>query len=897
MKLRGYIGGVEVLVLIDSRATHNFVSLQLIEPLQLKVVGKRETKVTLGNGKAAKSYGICKQLELQLPDVRPYRYPQLQKDEIEILVGEMLESRIIRPSTMGIPPNLNEEHRYSQNSLPHPRRTLRIPGYAARLNQCAVHLPILDEQETDVSGHGVGAVLMQEGRPIAYFSQVLGPRAQAKCVYEWELMAIVLAVQKYLTGLEKENGVVDALSRRGASAGLHMLSVSTLVIHEQMKQALCNDPEITALRTQIETGAESSVAKEGLVYYRDRLDLPRASEWILQIFREVQGGATRRHEGTQKTYQMMARDFFCIGMRRDIAKMVDEYVICQRNKYSNLSPAGLLYVTPRDFSVVGRRQAAEGGCRRWIAVSATGSLGYWWRLLENSRVRSKLLEPYKLVSELSLSESGARVRVSDLMLEFGYVGVWDREFYTVWPAGAQEEVNNAFNNMIPELINQVRDQLTALLEERLPTVTAAGGGPQRGFTYRDFAACSPPEFKGKLDPSVALRWVSDMEGVFHTCGCPENLKVSLRLEFASGTSKRLVETIGCGNDQGSAGSIALGRICGVLSSSVRTSGGDRADHPRLSELQAAERKNSSNSHGQQSGSGRQQPTCFKCGQPGHVIRDCKQGLRLCFNYGQGGHLKNECPHPKASGTGGGNVRAPAPSTLRITDGRSGTADTQPARGRAFQLMVEEAQAAPKAVTGTYFVNSMPALVLFDSGATHSFVSLSFCALWDREAESLGHVLIVDVADGRTVSVTDVYRSCCMEFLGTKFEIDLIPIAMKELCVIVGMDWLDSVRAVFDCHYKQVWVRTPSGGELVNQGNTSRHGAALRSIGRAQRHSQHGGRGLPAYVRDTRELGPVKTAAEVPVVQDYADVFPEELPGSLHSGTWNSGLTWCLEQRR
>ncbi|KAJ9565945.1 hypothetical protein OSB04_001911 [Centaurea solstitialis] len=53
--------------------------------------------------------------------------------------------------------------------------------------------------------------------------------------------------------------------------------------------------------------------------------------------------------------------------------------------------------------------------------------------------------------------------------------------------------------------------------------------------------------------------------------------------------------------------------------------------------------------------------------------------------------------------------------------------------------------------------------------------------------------------------------------------------------------------------------------------------ALRSIGRARRHSQHG-RGLLAYVRDTREVGPVKTAMDVPVVEEFANVFPEELPG-------------------
>lgn len=51
--------------------------------------------------------------------------------------------------------------------------------------------------EIDASRIGLGAILSQNGHPIAFFSQKLDPRAQAKSIYERELMVVVLSVQKW----------------------------------------------------------------------------------------------------------------------------------------------------------------------------------------------------------------------------------------------------------------------------------------------------------------------------------------------------------------------------------------------------------------------------------------------------------------------------------------------------------------------------------------------------------------------------------------------------------------------------------------------------------------------------------------------------------------------------
>ena len=51
--------------------------------------------------------------------------------------------------------------------------------------------------ETDASQAAIGAVLMQQGRVIAYMSQVLGRKSQTLSIYEKELLSLMTAVQKW----------------------------------------------------------------------------------------------------------------------------------------------------------------------------------------------------------------------------------------------------------------------------------------------------------------------------------------------------------------------------------------------------------------------------------------------------------------------------------------------------------------------------------------------------------------------------------------------------------------------------------------------------------------------------------------------------------------------------
>lgn len=243
--------------------------------------------------------------------------------------------------------------------------------------------------ETDASGVGVGAVLMQNRWPLAYFSHALPPLHRAKYVYERELLAIVLAVKKwraYLLGrrfvvrtdqkslkflLElriiegdcqkwvtkllsydftieykkgTENTAADALSRLPAALELGVLNIVNDMNIRVFVEQVDTDAELKTDREKLQRSEVAPVGyslHEDLLLYNNRLVVPSSSLIIPLLLQEFHNNPMGGHNGVLKTYEQLAREVNWKWMKALMLTYVLDCTVCQQAKYLTLSPVGL----------------------------------------------------------------------------------------------------------------------------------------------------------------------------------------------------------------------------------------------------------------------------------------------------------------------------------------------------------------------------------------------------------------------------------------------------------------------------------------------------------------------------------------------------------------------------
>ena len=126
------------------------------------------------------------------------------------------------------------------------------------------------------------------------------------------------------------------------------------------------------------------------------------------------------------------------------------------------------------------------------------------------------------------------------------------------------------------------------------------------------------------------------------------------------------------------------------------------------------------------------------------------------------------------------------------------------QGRVNHVNVEEVQAAPDVMYGEFLVNSTFAIVLFDFGALHSFVSACFVLKNNLRMVLLPTPLMIHTP-GAVLKCTLKCPRVKIMINGVEFQADLVVLTTEGLDIILGMDWLKKHHGNISCIDRAVIV--------------------------------------------------------------------------------------------
>jgi hypothetical protein len=109
------------------------------------------------------------------------------------------------------------------------------------------------------------------------------------------------------------------------------------------------------------------------------------------------------------------------------------------------------------------------------------------------------------------------------------------------------------------------------------------------------------------------------------------------------------------------------------------------------------------------------------------------------------------------------------------------------RGKVNHVSVETAQENPQVVLGMFLVNSIPASVLFDSRASHSFISAQCVAKHSVPMQHMKQTMLVNSPGGNESYIH--MSNVNLRIMGVDFLSQLIVLESKDLDIILGMNWL------------------------------------------------------------------------------------------------------------
>ncbi|XP_021768556.1 uncharacterized protein LOC110732877 [Chenopodium quinoa] len=188
--------------------------------------------------------------------------------------------------------------------------------------------------------------------------------------------------------------------------------------------------------------------------------------------------------------------------------------------------------------------------------------------------------------------------------------------------------------------------------------------------------------------------------------------------------------------------------------------------------------------------------CRRC-EKDHLGKDCEGKLVTCRYCQKLGHREYECYKKEVDVKLGKVKDSSVPSKPSQPSGptpkvRTNSVAGGAPKGRVFVMNTREAETANDVVIGFFLISSLPVKVLFDLGASHSFIS-------KRIAESLRLVspgsvsLDVSIPSGEVRNCSKLFKNVPISISRVEFPLDLIEFDLRNLNVILGMEWLGNKK--------------------------------------------------------------------------------------------------------
>ena len=134
--------------------------------------------------------------------------------------------------------------------------------------------------------------------------------------------------------------------------------------------------------------------------------------------------------------------------------------------------------------------------------------------------------------------------------------------------------------------------------------------------------------------------------------------------------------------------------------------------------------------------------------------------------------------------------------------------TYPAR--VHHTSIEEIPEGEPVTAGMFPINQHLAVVLFDSGSSHSFMSQAFAQKHSQRVTDLGYGYRISSARA-DVLTNRVVRGATLDISGRVFRVNLVVMPGLVLDVIMGMNWMREWDAVIDTGKRMLSLKEPQGG--------------------------------------------------------------------------------------